>query len=77
MVTSAREYRWSSYHANALGADDGVLKAHPIYERLGSSPMERRAHYRALFATSLSETEVQALRVARVVGVAARTGTGV
>jgi putative transposase len=63
MVTSADVYRWSSYHANALGVDDGLVKAHPIFERLGASPEQRSAQYRALFAGAISETEADAVRI--------------
>jgi putative transposase len=63
MVASPQQYRWSSYHANAHGFDDGLVKPHPIFERMGS-PGDRNAHYRALFATPLSEAEAVAFRPA-------------
>jgi putative transposase len=63
MVTSPGEYRWSSHHANAFGMDDGLVSAHPVFERLGSSRAERSAHYRALFAGTVSERDLQAVRI--------------
>jgi REP-associated tyrosine transposase len=50
MVREARAYRWSSYRANAEGAEDGLVTPHPAYSTLGRSGEERRAAYRALFA---------------------------
>ena len=64
MVASPQDYRWSSYHANALAVDDNLVRTHPIFERLGASTEERNAHYRALFASALSETETHAVRIA-------------
>jgi putative transposase len=43
-------YRWSSYRANAFGADDPLVTPHPHYYSLGRSPALRRAAYAALFA---------------------------
>jgi len=43
-------YRWSSYRANALGEDGGLVTPHPHYYSLGRSPAARRAAYAALFA---------------------------
>jgi putative transposase len=62
MVASPREYRWSSYRANALGVEDELVTAHAIFDRLGASPAERHARYRELFASAVSPTEMQALR---------------
>lgn len=49
-VPSAGAWPWSSYHANALGADDPLVTPHPHYYSLGRSPQARRAAYAALFA---------------------------
>jgi putative transposase len=43
-------YPWSSYRANALGEDGGLVTPHPHYYSLGRSPEARRAAYTALFA---------------------------
>jgi REP-associated tyrosine transposase len=49
MVEHPREYRWSSYRANAEGALDSLLQPHPAYPgvedygRLFDSPLDPRA----------------------------------
>ncbi len=50
LAAHAAAYRWSSYRANALGEDDGIVAPHPLYFALGRSPAERAAAYRALFS---------------------------
>jgi len=47
LVRSAVDYRWSSYRANVLGEDDGLVTPHPCYYALGRTPQARRAAYRA------------------------------
>jgi Transposase and inactivated derivatives len=49
MVTQPQEYRWSSYRANALGEQDLLIEAHPLYLALGRQAGERQEAYRALF----------------------------
>ena len=44
-----RDYRWSSYHANALGKADPLLTAHEEYLRLDRDDSSRREAYRELF----------------------------
>jgi len=63
MVAAPADYRWSSFAANALGASDPLVTPHPIFERLGRTPPERSAHYRALFAQPVSEDDVRAVRI--------------
>jgi putative transposase len=43
------DYPWSSYRANALGEDSGLVTPHPHYYVLGRSPGARRTAYAALF----------------------------
>jgi putative transposase len=50
LVPEASAYRWSSYRANAEGAQDRLVTPHPAYFALGRSGEERRSAYRALFA---------------------------
>jgi putative transposase len=50
LARTAADYRWSSYHANALGEDNAILSPHPHYFSLGRTPEARRAAYAALFA---------------------------
>ena len=58
------EYRWSSFHANALGNVDALVDPHPIFRHLGVSAAERHAAYRELFDMSIREEEVRAIREA-------------
>ncbi|HZR71193.1 MAG TPA: transposase [Burkholderiales bacterium] len=50
LVREAHAYGWSSYRANAEGADDPLVTPHPLYCALGRSRERRCAAYRALFA---------------------------
>ena len=43
------QYRWSSFHANALGHHDPLLTPHAHYCALGRDAESRQAAYRALF----------------------------
>ena len=63
MVAAPGHYRWSSFHANASGAEDGLVTPHPIFQHLGRTSDERRANYRALFAQPFSETDMEAVRI--------------
>jgi len=49
VVARPEQYRWSSFHANALGRDDALLTPHAHYCALGRSPGSRQAAYRRLF----------------------------
>jgi len=49
LATHAGAYRWSSYRANALGEEGGLVTPHPLYCALGRTPAERGAAYRARF----------------------------
>lgn len=49
VVASPGQYRWSSFHANALGQDNALLTPHAHYCALGRGPESRQAAYRALF----------------------------
>jgi putative transposase len=64
IVRQARQHRWSSYRANAEGAEDALLTAHAVQTQLGVTPEARCAAYRALFETPLDESFVAALRQA-------------
>jgi REP-associated tyrosine transposase len=50
MVAAAESYRWSSYRVHALGASHDWLAPHHLYEKLGSTPADRQAVYRAFCA---------------------------
>lgn len=62
MVEYPAQYRWSSYAANALGVDNAVLKAHPIYTALGVSETLRCNNYKALFDDLPTEVELDMIR---------------
>src|SRR6266852_5083607 len=62
LVRRPRDYRWSSYRAQALGAADALLSEHPLYRALGRTAAERQAEYRALFRGGLDDAFVAALR---------------
>ena len=49
LVTRPQAYRWSSFRANALGAEDALITPHAHYCTLGRSPEIRQAAYRAMF----------------------------
>jgi putative transposase len=49
MVSHPREYRWSSYRANAEGARSDLIKPHDLYRTLGGGDQARRDAYRGLF----------------------------
>src|SRR6266550_8958599 len=48
MVLHPRDYRWSSYRANAEGRPDALLTSHPEYLRLGLAESDRLHTYREL-----------------------------
>ena len=47
LVPSPEHYRWSSYHANALGRNDALITPHAHYCALGRSAKLRQAVYAA------------------------------
>jgi putative transposase len=63
-VAHPRDYPWSSWRANALGAADAVVASHPLYRALGHSAAERQKEYRASFRRALDAAFVDALRAA-------------
>jgi len=62
IVVSPADYRWSSYRANACGAPDRIVTAHPMYIALAERPEERHRTYRRLFGEPMSEEVVRAIR---------------
>ncbi len=49
MVKQVADYKWSSYHHNALGEVDNLITEHSLYGELGGTLEQRRTHYRNLF----------------------------
>lgn len=62
MVGTPDAYPWSSYRANALGADDPLVTPHLVYSGLGTHEAERRAAYRHLFLDDISEQLLDEIR---------------
>jgi len=62
MVASPSDYPWSSYRFNALGESSSLVAPHCVYQRLGSSPLERQSAYRELFLVQLTEGILAELR---------------
>ncbi|WP_318639526.1 transposase [Stenotrophomonas sp. STM01] len=55
MVTHAGDYRWSSYHRNALGRADPLIRPHVCYSGLARSEAERLHAYRELVQQACDE----------------------
>lgn len=64
MVNHPSEYRRSSYHANAHGKENILIKPHPIYSALAKSEPERLQAYRELFMNELDKDEIHDIREA-------------
>jgi putative transposase len=64
LVQHPRDYRWSSYRANALGEYDPLVRPHFAYRNLGPDAAQQQRAYEALFAQGLDEEFVAALRTA-------------
>jgi putative transposase len=64
MTDDPSDYRWSSYHHNALGQPDKLIESHADYLRLGSDPAERQAAYRELFRAHIDPGILKAIRQA-------------
>ena len=64
MVELPGAYKWSSYRANAEGAENVLLTPHPVFMALGGDEAARKAAYLALFDIPLNEKELQRIRFA-------------
>ena len=64
MARDLSTYRWSSYRANALGAEDSLLTPHELFVALGATLEDRRSAYRALFRSDIDPDAVMAIRYA-------------
>lgn len=62
MVEHPSEYPWSSYSANALEGEDGLVTEHDLYRRLGKTVRERCDAYKNLFRTHISEKAISEIR---------------
>ena len=64
MVQHPSEYRWSSYHANAVGKENILITPHPIYTSLEKTEKERQHAYRELFSNGLDKSDIHEIREA-------------
>ena len=64
IVRHARQYRWSSYRANAEGRNDSLIQPHDTYKRLGRSPDTRREAYRELCKAHMDDRLMTDIRTA-------------
>ncbi len=64
LVETPADYEWSSYGANALGADDDLVTSHPMYLALDEDADDRRAVYARRVDAPLAPAEVQRIREA-------------
>jgi putative transposase len=64
MVTHPSDYRWSSYHFNALGQPNALVIPHLEYRRLGKTIEARQAAYRQLFKHRISNDSLNEIREA-------------
>ena len=62
LVARPADDRWSSYAANALGEDTGVISPHDAYVHLGQTLPQRREAYRAFCATELTAEALERIR---------------
>jgi putative transposase len=62
MVRHVRDYRWSSYRANAEDKLDPRVTPHDRYLALGRGPAARREAYRALCRDGLELETMEAIR---------------
>jgi len=62
MTERPDEYKWSSFHRNALGKKDDVVKMHDKYEELGGTDKSRQEAYLALFNNHLSVDDIKTIR---------------
>ncbi len=57
-------YRWSSYHANALGKADALVTPHALFASLGVDDRRRSAAYREMFSDPVPPATIDAIRAA-------------
>ena len=62
MAQTPRDYRWSSYKANAEAKADALITPHQLYTDLAATPEARAEAYRSLFEGALGEDALGAIR---------------
>ena len=68
LVVVPEDYRWSSAAHHAGRRRDPLVSEHPMFWRLGNTPFEREATWRALNQLPLDATQAQAIRAASAKG---------
>jgi len=63
LARSARDYKWSSYRANAMDLPDGLVQASSEWLALGKTDGARAKSYQQLFASGTEDHDEQ-IRVA-------------
>lgn len=64
MVDHPGAYKWSSYHSNAWGIEDGeLILPHELYLSLGNDQEDRLRRYRELFSISLPKDLVHEIQI--------------
>lgn len=64
MVSHPSEHPWSSYHHNAMGQPNDLVRPYLEYRRLGKTDEERQAAYRRLFKHHIPEKNLTEIREA-------------
>ncbi len=59
MVDTPEDYRWSSYHHNALNKEDKLITEHELYKQISRIGSEGRKAYKELFTSPLQKTEIE------------------
>ena len=62
LAANPKDYRWSSYQANALGASDPLVSPHERYRALGQDAAARQAAYRAMFVEAPADSLLADIR---------------
>lgn len=62
MVAHPAEYQWSSFHCNACGQPDPLITPHAVYLAIDATPEVRRAAYRDLFESGISDDDMADIR---------------
>ena len=68
MVDQTSDYRWSSYHHNALGVDDELITEHELYCELSVDQHDRIKSYQNLFDEPVSTKNDQIIANATIRG---------
>jgi putative transposase len=64
MVAHARDYRWSSYRANAGERRDDILTPHSMYDELSPDLFDRGRQYARWVATRGEDPAIEVIRAA-------------